>query len=122
MGVPKGTPKHSNAGRKVGSLNKRTFRAQELAESLGVDPLEVLLRAAKGDWEGLGYKEATYLEQQANGAYCTRERLPMDIRVNAAKAAAPYIYSQNKSVDLTSEGQGFRVMVLDYTDKDKKPE
>lgn len=43
-------------GRRKGSLNKDSIPAEQLASELGVDPFEVLLRFAKGDWEGLGLR------------------------------------------------------------------
>ena len=44
MGVPKGTPKHPNVGRKKGTPNKRSDSAAETLEQLGFNGLAEMYR------------------------------------------------------------------------------
>lgn len=75
MGFVKGQPRPANAGRKKGTPNKRTFDAHALAESMGVDPLKVLLDL------------------------CSDR--DSSIRLGAAKEAAKYLYYQKKAVEVS---------------------
>lgn len=104
------------AGRPKGAKNKITTAARELALQLGVNPLEVLLRFAKGDWEGLGYEDPTMTKYSAEGPIIV-ERIPPELRMTAAKEAVKYIYPTQKAVEFTSEdGEGgFKVIIEDYT-------
>lgn len=95
-GPAKGSPK--NGGRKKGTPNKDCIPAQELCEKLGIDPLEVLLRATAGDWEGLGYT-SEMVTKIIDGAPVYVERIPLEMRVNAARAALPYIRPQRKAIE-----------------------
>lgn len=75
MGFVKGQPRPANAGRKKGTPNKRTFDAHALAESMGVDPLKVLLDLCS-------------------------HRDP-SIQLGAAKEAAKYLYYQKRAVEVS---------------------
>lgn len=90
MAFKKGDKKPENSGRKEGTPNKRSFDARLLAEQLGCDPVEVLLRAALGDWEWFGFT-----------AEKTQERPSISFRdrVEAAREAAPYIHQKLKAIE-----------------------
>lgn len=82
-GRPKGIPK--TGGRVKGTKNKR-IDARELAEKIGVDPLEVLMRFAKGDFSGYDFDP--------------EEITPLVI-ITAAKEATKYIYATQKAVEIS---------------------
>lgn len=99
-GRPKGSPK--TGGRVKGTLNKRSFDARALAESRGVDPLEILLDVAAGDWEALGY-DLGFITKVNMGIEYEEDVITLDHRITAATQAAKYIYPQLKSVELTGK-------------------
>lgn len=93
-----------NPGRPVGIGNKRSQRVEELAERLECNPIEILLRFAKGDWEGLGYSKGT------KSIYTEAGILEEDLispgeRIQAAKEVAQYIYAKRKSVEHVTNNQ-----------------
>ena len=111
--------KKGEGGRKKGSLNKRTYEAEALAERLGVDPLEILLLFAKGDWESLGYENEFLFSEGPEGEIKPRLVITPEMRLNSAKEAVKYLYFQKKAVDHTSDGDaGIKVILEDYTKKD----
>lgn len=65
------------AGRKKGVPNKRTIKTEEIAKAAGITPLEYLLNVMKDD-----------------------EETP-DRRIDAAKAAAPYVHPKLSAVALS---------------------
>lgn len=87
--------KTKGSGRKKGTPNKRTIDAQKLAEEIGCDPLEVLLRATAGDWKFFGFKEKSL----KIGKAVVRDHITMEDRVSAAKEAAQYIYGKRKQIE-----------------------
>lgn len=96
-----GDSRPAGAGRKPGTPNRPTRRAQELADQLGIDPFEVLLRFAAGDTEALGLK--SYVDGKG------RQRdpmVPLDLRMQAAAAAARFLLPQLKAVEVTGAGGG----------------
>ena len=102
MAFKKGEPRPKNAGRKAGSINKRSFDARALAEAKGCDPLEILIDIAKGDWASLGY-ESESIKKVNLGIEYKEAVITLDNRMNAANEAAKYIYPQLKSMELTGK-------------------
>lgn len=95
-------PKHR--GRAKGTPNKRTQHLLDKAEELGVDPFEVVLLFAKGDWRALGYK-SEYQEKSAGGGATYKElTITPELRQKSAADACKYLYPQRKAVDVTSDG------------------
>jgi hypothetical protein len=86
-----GEPRPANSGRKKGTRNKRTVLAQDLVEAVGIDPLEFLLRVAKGDHEWLGVRP---------------KDLTLFSRQRAASDAAPYVHAKLKHVEHSGEIAG----------------
>lgn len=68
------------AGRKVGSVTKKTREIAERASSEGLTPLEYMLSLLRD------------------------EGAPQNVRFEAAKAAAPYLHAKLANVALTGEG------------------
>lgn len=83
-------------GRQKGSLNKRNLVAMEIAEKMAMDPLEVLMMFAAGDWEGLGYDNSVYHMERPDGSIKMGYVISPELRMNAAKEAAQYIYAKKK--------------------------
>lgn len=86
-------------GRQKGTPNKRSTKAMKLAEELGVDPLKVILLFVKGDWEALGLDEFE-MKVTKDGSFPVRT-ITADMRLNAARDAAKYIYPQLKALELS---------------------
>jgi len=74
-----------SGGRKKGSLNKKTIQALDIVKKHGIDPFEILILFAKGDYQALGLKKP----------------IPPEMRQKSATAALPYIYPQLKSTEST---------------------
>lgn len=120
MGFQKGQPRPEKAGRKKGSVNKKTHEARELADRLGVDPLEILFHFASRNWKALGYSSEYQTKVLKDGGTLEVERITPEMRLNAAKEAVRYVYPQTKAVELSSgesEGTGFKIVLEDYTSK-----
>jgi hypothetical protein len=116
MPFQKGSKRPSNAGRKKGSSNRRTMMVDEMVSKLNVDPLEVLLLFAKGDWKKLGYDAESTICYNSAGIEYTRLTISPETRIMGAKEAVKYIYSQKKAMELSaSSNEGFKIIVQDFT-------
>jgi len=113
MAWPKGKTKTKTGGRQKGTPNKRTQTLIERAEALGVDPFEVLLYVAKGDWKALGYKKGTVKAGQF-GSYEV-DLITLKDRMFAASDACQYIHPKRKAVELTGKGGGPLDVFLNMT-------
>jgi hypothetical protein len=94
--TPKGTPKPPASGRKKGTRNKNSLPLLEKAQALGVDPFEILLHFAGGNWDKLGYEN----ERDLSGALIIQPQ----VRMKAAGDACQYLYPRLKQVDATIKG------------------
>lgn len=119
--MAKGT---KTGGRKPGTRNKAPSKklilqtAEEIAAQHKLDPFEVLMMVASGDWEGLGYDSETETCYTAQGIEFERKNITLADRVAAAREANKYLRSA-KPVQLETppDGEGFVVKILDYTSK-----
>ncbi len=82
-----GIPGQRIGGRQKGTPNKKTVQLKERAQRLGFDPFEMLLRVAKGDWQGL----------ELDGP------ISIELRVRAACEACKYLYPQRKAIEVSDE-------------------
>ena len=89
-GRKKGTPK--TGGRRRGSRNKRTRELLERIESSGITPLDYML--------------ATMRDPE----------LPMELRFEAAKSAAPYVHPKLAAVAHSSPGSGPQILEIRWRD------
>lgn len=80
--------KRSGAGRPAGAVTQKTREVAERAASQGITPLEYMLSVLRD-------------EKQDQGA-----------RMDAAKAAAPYIHAKLASVEHKGEGGGPMVLEI----------
>lgn len=94
-----------SGGRPKGRKNNSTLEAEELAKKLGIDPFEILLRMAAGDWEGLGYKEEERVTSYSESGMPIYEyTVPVAIRAKAAAQATEFLRPKLKSIDLGGDG------------------
>jgi hypothetical protein len=117
--MPFQTGNTDGKGRPKGSKNKTVQLVEDLVTKLNVDPLEILMLFAKGDWKALGYKSESTIAYTSAGIEYEKMTITPDHRVNAATSAVKYIYSQKKAIELSNqvESEGFRIIVEDYTKK-----
>lgn len=90
-------------GRQKGTPNKKTVALQEIAARLDVDPFEIVLLFAKGDFITLGIGEVT-----------------PEQRLKAAIEASSYLHPKRKAIEHTGEGGGaiqgeIKLTIRDYT-------
>lgn len=93
MGSPKGRVK--TGGRKKGTPNKQAEELRDIADRLGVNPFEVLLLFAKGDWKALGYKKRKYAPDP---------EIHPSIRARAAAEANQYLHPKRKAIEHSAPG------------------
>lgn len=105
-------------GRPKGSKNIKTslFEAELIAKDLGINPFEVLLRMAAGDWKGLGYDTEVQVCEKENGATFLRYTITPEMRMNASAQACRYLFSSKQAVDVRVP-EGIEIVVKDYTRK-----
>ena len=90
--------------RTKGAKNKHSFNAELLAQKFDLQPLEILLMIAHGQWEELGC--------------ATSYDISLPDRLRAAEKACAYLYSQKQAVQVAGE-LGLKIIVEDYTKKDE---
>lgn len=93
-------------GRVKGTPNKKTQDLLEKAEELGVDPFEILLMVAKGDWEGLGFESAKLVYFTAAGIEAEKDRITLSDRLSAASEACTYLHPKRKAVEHSGPNGG----------------
>lgn len=102
MGAPKGRKKAG--GRAKGTQNKKTLALygsiEERSKALGVDPFEIMLLFAKGDWRALDYPSEMRETRAIDGKVVKgTEYITPAMRLDAAKDACKYLYAQKKAVE-----------------------
>lgn len=86
------TFKKGNPGKPKGAVHALTTKVRDTANRLGIDPFEILLRFAAGDWKALGYKSEKYKKS-------TRYVIEPFVRAKAAQEAAQYILPKLRSIE-----------------------
>lgn len=100
-GKPKGHP--NVGGKPKDGLSAKSRSLHEKARELGIDPFEVLLYFAKGDWQALGYpKEERVISSGENGDRYEMYVEP-SVRMQAAKEACSYLYPKLKSIEHSTD-------------------
>ena len=110
-------------GRAKGTQNKRTKLVEEIAERLKVDPFEIMMLYAKGDWKALGYESEVILVESGEGdgsKISMKYIISPELRSQNAQAAARYLYAHKQAVDPATGDAGIRVIIEDYSKKDKE--
>lgn len=99
--MEKGKTNNPN-GRPKGSPNKKTEELQDLADRLGCNPFEVLLKFAMNDWKGLGYDTETRELMGPRGPVEIMHVSP-ETRMKAAAEAAQYLFPKRKAIEHTGK-------------------
>jgi len=105
LAQPKGSTGNPN-GRPKGSVNKKTAQAQDIADRLGIDPFEILLKFAAGDWKGLGYKSPTTTRITEKGSVITEDIISPELKSTSAGKAIEFLYPKRKAIDHQVESDG----------------
>jgi len=103
-------------GRPKGSPNQDTKKIQELAQKLGVDPFEILLRFAAGDWKGLGYPAGTHHVVTRKGGIMEEEIITPQDRLKAACECAQYLYPKRRAVEFENLAEGIQHVTITMAD------
>lgn len=107
-----------------GVKNRRTWKVEEIADRYmedgsKLDPFEVLLMVAAGDWESLGFEAKSKISYTNAGIEFEEPNIKLNDRVQAAKEAAKYLYSQRQSVAISTGDSGIRIIIDDFISKKK---
>jgi hypothetical protein len=104
-------------GRKKGSKNI-LFKAELIAQKYNMDPFEVLMQIACGDWKALGFDAKTKTAWLASGIEFEEDAVKLGDRLQAAKEACKYLHSTKQAVEMSTGEEGFIVTIRDYTKKE----
>lgn len=92
-----GGPK--TGGRKAGTANKKTVEAQEIADRNGINPFEILVWFAQGNWEKLGYDSQRVTKYGASGLPYQEDVISPELRQSSAGKAVEYLYPKRKAIE-----------------------
>lgn len=106
--------------RTKGSKNKHSFQVEELAQKFDVEPFEILMQIATGNWKFFGFSGPTKTTFTPQGIEVEELNIRMQERCQAAKDACKYLYSQKQAIAHSGQIDGFKIVVEDYSSKDKK--
>ena len=112
--------KKGQGGRKKGSLNKKSYIPEEIADKYELAPLDVLMMIAMGDWEGLGYATKSKISYSGAGIEFEEDHIKLSDRLGAAKEVSKYLYSAKQSVQVSGGDTGIKIVVCDYLSKEEK--
>jgi len=101
-----------SGGRPRGARNKDTLEAEALAQKLGIDPFEVLLRFAAGDWKGLGYKEEMRAVAHSEEGTVYDYTIPTPVRAKCAEKATEFLRPKLKSIEFTGDAANAAAFTL----------
>jgi hypothetical protein len=90
--------------RRKGSRNRNSAPVLAKAQELGIDPWEILLYFAAGDWKALGY-EAEKI--QHINQYGVKEEYTIDpaVRAKCAAEASQYLYPKRRALEIKEESE-----------------
>lgn len=87
-------------GRKKGVKNKSVVPLQEKVKELGIDPFEILLLFAAGEWKKLNYKNEISIKYNGKGEVIGEDYIiDPSVRARAASEACQYIYPKLKAIE-----------------------
>lgn len=91
-----------NPGRPKGAISRFSRQVEEITTRLQVDPLEILLLFAKGDWETLGYDTGVIIKESQSGEGGTfmEYTISPELRAQCAAKACEYVYPKKKSIEV----------------------
>ena len=94
QGFQKGNP-----GRPKGATGVLKKSVEEASRRLKINPIEVLLLFAKGDWKALKYDKEKYITNINEHGECEKWTIDPAIRMKAAAEVCQYLYPKLKSVE-----------------------
>lgn len=111
MPRPKGIQK--TGGRLKGTRNKVNSAAQDIADRIGVNPIEVLCWFTMGDWKKLGYEQSKQVKAITQYGELMEDVVrPID-RLSAAAELAQYLYPKKKAIEYSGpDGDAIPVEVV----------
>ncbi len=101
MAFEKGHKK--TGGRAKGTPNADSLPLEAKAKELKVDPFEVLLLFAAGDWKALGYETEQAPSSFSEHGTVYKYTIDPSVRTKAAAEACSYLYAKRKALEVTSE-------------------
>lgn len=99
-------------GRKSGTPNKKTKELHEISARLGVDPFEVLLLFAAGDWKALGYDAESAPSSYSEQGTVYKYTIDPSVRARSAAEACQYMHAKRKAIELTDDDGNSLVRVV----------
>lgn len=102
-GPKKGCPRPEGAGRKKGTLNKRSQEVADILANLDYCPVTALVHFAKGDWEALGLPGPTKTISIGEGQTIEVDRIDEQLRQKSAKDLMPYAFPQLKGIEFKGD-------------------
>jgi hypothetical protein len=97
-------------GRPKGAKNIRTFKVEEIASRYALDPFEVLMQIAVGDWKKLGFDAKTKTTFTPQGIEIEEDNVPLAQRCNAAKEAVKYLYPQKREIQRVTKEEAIEIL------------
>ncbi len=70
---------------------------------MGIDPFEVVLLYAKGDWKSLGYEAECYFAEKPDGAVKMGYVISPELRAKCAQDACQYLHPKRKAIEIKAE-------------------
>lgn len=102
-------------GRSKGTPNKRTLLVEEIAAKYDLDPFDFLMKVVNNDWKALGFSEEKKTIFTPQGIEMEENNIKLDHRIQAAKFASKYLYSEKKPLELDDNKQSITIEIKDYT-------
>lgn len=101
-------------GRIAGTRNKDRVHVFEVARKLKVDPFEILLHFARGDWQALGYKDkCEIVAYSKSGEPIIKDVISAGLRATCASDACEYLYPKLKAIEHTGkDGEPIKAEVV----------
>jgi len=92
-------PGHKKVGgRRKGQLNRKSLPVHQKAQELGIDPFEILLHFAAGNWKALGYPSQKRTVVTRNGSFQV-DVIEPDHRLKAASESCQYLFPKRKAIE-----------------------
>lgn len=74
-------------------------------KELGVDPFDLLLLYAKGDWKALGLDDEFEYRFSQEGGKIKVRAISLEMRLRAIIEAVQYLEPKRKAIDVTTDGK-----------------
>lgn len=78
----------------------KTLFVENMAREMGIDPFEILLLYAAGDWKKLGYKSETVIKQYGESVQ-EEYTISPELRMSAAGKCCEYLYPKRKATEIS---------------------